>query len=145
MAHQIEAALRVVAAVGPQAVVRWTGVPGRVHDGDGREAAVLRLAGKLHAAGVPQTSVEAICLFYNEAALVPELDAEVVIDRAGRYGGTPVVWPVLFAMARDLGAEVVRRSLATGDWKGAGAVWKYVAAYHGRVWDEIYSNSKETN
>jgi hypothetical protein len=148
LAEQIEAAFHAfiaVASVDPAAILRWARAPKIVRDGDGRESSVLALAGRLHGVGLPQEVIDSIGALFNNGSVVPPLDEAVLSDRLGRHAGRPVVWPALFAGARDLAAEVVTVARVAGTdeaWRGLSPVWRYLAGYHPRTWAEVWPASQ---
>lgn len=60
-------------------------LPQEVHDGEGRELAILKYAGALRARGTEESEILTACSAYNAASIKPPLDMRVVADRVGRY------------------------------------------------------------
>jgi hypothetical protein len=60
-------------------------LPNQVNDGEGRELAILKLAGHLRARGVSEDIINNECLRFNAERVSPPLPAETVLDRVSRY------------------------------------------------------------
>ena len=59
--------------------------PMDVHDGEGRESTILKMAGSLRAQGIAQNEIERQLLSYNDQHIHPPLDETTVLGRARRY------------------------------------------------------------
>jgi len=63
-------------------------LPNQVSDGQGRELAILKLAGHLRSRGVGEDVINHECLRFNAERVLPPLPTEVVLDRVSRYRTT---------------------------------------------------------
>lgn len=112
-----------------------------VIDGAGRENSVLRLAGILRSACVPEDRILAVCTRFGSELCTPALDDCVIQSRAERYVGQAGSEVALAMIARDLATVVVEQAVATGDWKrvdDAGDIpFQYLATYHGWVLGQL--------
>jgi hypothetical protein len=144
MRVQVDAARACVMTAPLNDLLAVVGAPVLVRDGEGREGAVLTLAGRLHSAGLPADFVESVCEQFNAARVVPPLDTDVVADRASRHAGRPVMWPVLFKLARDVAAKVVGHAEAVDDWSMVNeSVWGYLCTYHPATWQKVYRSREK--
>ena len=112
-----------------------------VIDGAGRENSVLRLAGILRSACVPEDRIVAVCTLFGNDRCTPALEDCVIQSRAERYVGQAGSEVALAMIARDLATVVVEQAVATGDWKrvdDAGDIpFQYLATYHGWVLGQL--------
>ena len=72
-------------------------LPDKVLDGEGRERAILQLAGHLRARDLDQGLIDRIALDYNARHITPPLADAVVLDRCQRYASAAPLPP--FQMA----------------------------------------------
>jgi len=112
-----------------------------VVDGAGRENAVLRLAGLLRSACLPECRIGAVCALFGGENCQPALDECVIQSRADRYAGQAGSEVTLGMCARDLATIIVEHAVATGDWKrvdeAGNLPFQYLATYHGWVLSQL--------
>ena len=93
-------------------ILKRLGFSRKVRDGEGREAAVLKLAGRLRARGFSDEQIIRLCRVWNSQFCFPPLDDELVIDRCSRYcHADNHFFCRADTFARDLAAELLARDI----------------------------------